>query len=138
MGKDVEEKLSSRRSCASSQSSSASSRRFLATTVSRKSFKSGKSDASVYSIQNRALIAGLMAEIECVQDRYNAKLENEIRRLKQQKETELQSKLLELDNEIKVTKAKQTVFDGEDNQYSNIIIRQRNQQDATVKRTAFG
>ena len=28
-------------------------------------------------------------------------------------------------------------FDGEDNQYSNITIRQRNQQDATVKRTAF-
>ena len=126
---DAEEKIS-RRSRASSRSSSTSSRKSIASSgaASRKSVKSNNSDASMCSIQNKAHMAGLMAEKNGVKDRFGAELEKEIELLKQRKDAEMQSKLLELENEITVSKAKQAIFDNNDDTFVNVTRRKGNFQ----------
>ena len=121
---DAEEKIS-RRSRASSRSSSTSSRKSIASSgaASRKSVKSNNSDVSMCPIQNKAHMAGLMAEKNGVKDRFGAELEKEIELLKQRKDAEMQSKLLELENEITVSKVKQAIFDNNDNTFVNATRR---------------
>ena len=103
-----EEDARSRRSRSSRSSrSSASSYR------SWRSHRSSKSNASAHSVENLASLAGYKAQKQSLAQSFGARVDAEIATLREKRHREYEAKMMDLQHRIKISEAKQAVYDSQ-------------------------
>ncbi len=109
-------RASSRKSARSDSVKSKDSVRSKRSNQSKQSNHSSASKASsASSVENKAHLAGLQSKMESLESNWKSVLDTKVLQLQQSEETKMKEQMLKLKEEIVVTKAKQHVYDEEDN-----------------------